>query len=211
MSKKESKLKLNIENIKKSRWVYILISAIFVLLGLMLIFDPNGTSSKLAFLFGGALIAYGAFKLISYFTKNKGEKNVSADVIIGVVLAIGGLAIIVLHDEIATILSYIFGAFLIVDGMLKIQTAINAKRAKIDSWWIVLLGSILCIAFGCVLIFAKFADNALWIALGVALLFDGAQNLISALFSHLIVKKAPKDSINLNDHAPTEPQKELKA
>lgn len=205
MSEKAKKSKLNIDSIRKSTWVYVLISVIFVALGLMLIIDPTATGRKLAFLFGGALIAYGAFKLISYFTKNKGEKNVSVDVIIGTVLVIAGIAVMLLHSDVAKLLSFILGAFLIADGMLKLQTALNAKRSQISSWWVVLTASLLCIGFGCALIFVPtLRQNAPYIALGIAFLIDGAQNLISAVYSHIIVKKAPKDSININDHAPVE-------
>ncbi len=193
---------ININRFKKSQWTYILASVIFIILGLMLIFDPINTGRKLVFLFGGALIAYGAFRLVSYFTKNKGEKNVSIDVIIGTVLCIGGLAVILLSGKIGDIISVVLGAFLIIDGMLKIQTAINAKRSGIDSWFVVLIASAVCIIIGCVLIFVTFSDSVLWIILGVAFLFDGIQNLISSIYSHLIVKKNPVSAINLEEHKP---------
>ncbi len=205
------KNKINIERLSRSKWVYILASIVFVILGLMLIFDPVGTARKLAFLFGGALIAYGAFRLASYFIKNKGEKNVSMDIIIGTVLCIGGLAIIIYHNEVAGILSFILGGLLIVDGMLKLQTAINAKRTQVSSWWVVLVSSLVCIAFGCALIFVPaLRVNAPYIALGIAFLAEGIQNLISAIYSGIIEKKAPaSDRIDLEKIKPQQPPKEL--
>ncbi len=199
------KSKINIERLSRSKWIYVLASVVFILIGLMLIFDPSGTGNLLSFIFGGALLAYGAFRIISYFNKNKGEKNVTADIIIGVLFAIGGLTIIIMHDSILTFIAFVIGIFLIVDGLLKLQTAINAKRAAIPSWWLVMVISIICIVLGACLVFVRsIQGNALWLALGVALLFEGIQNLISAIYSHIIVKKAPKDTININDHAPIE-------
>lgn len=210
MSRKNN---INISRFKKSQWTYILASVIFIILGIMLIFDPINTGRRLVFLFGGALIAYGAFRLVSYFAKTKGEKNVSIDVIIGTVLCIGGLAVIILSGKIGDILSIILGAFLIIDGMLKIQTAINAKRSGIDSWFMVLIFSLICIAIGCVLIFVTFSDSVMWIILGVAFLFDGVQNLVSAIYSHLIVKRNNSSAINIEDHKPdgNDPSEEPKA
>ncbi len=203
MSNKKSKI--NIERLSRSRWVYVLASVVFIVIGFMLIFDPSATGNLLSFIFGGALIAYGAFRVISYFSKNKGEKNVTVDVIIGAVFIIGGLTIVIMHNQILSFIAFIIGVFLVVDGMLKLQTAINAKRAAINSWWLVLIVSLLCILLGCGLVFFRsLQGNALWIALGIALLFDGVQNLISAIYSHVIIKKAPKDAINITDHAPVE-------
>lgn len=201
----KTKSKINIERLSRSKWVYVLASVVFIVIGLMLIFDPAGTGNLLCFIFGGALIAYGAFRIISYFNKNKGEKNVTVDIIIGVIFAIGGLTIIIMHDSILTFIAFVIGIFLVIDGLLKLQTAINAKRAAIPSWWLVLVISLICIVIGACLVFIRsLQGNALWIALGAALLFDGVQNLVSAIYSHIILKKAPKDSINITDHAPAD-------
>lgn len=199
------KSKINFERLSRSKWVYILASVVFIAIGVMLIIDPSATGNLLSFIFGGALIAYGAFRVISYFAKNKGEKNVTVDVIIGAVFILGGLTVIIMHDAILSFIAFVIGVFLVIDGLLKLQTAINAKRAAIPSWWLVLVVSLICIALGCGLVFYRtLQGNALWVALGIALLFDGIQNLISAVYSHLIVKKAPKDAININDHAPVD-------
>ena len=199
------KSKINFERLSRSKWVYILASVVFIAIGVMLIIDPSATGNLLSFIFGGALIAYGAFRVISYFAKNKGEKNVTVDVIIGAVFILGGLTVIIMHDAILSFIAFVIGVFLVIDGLLKLQTAINAKRAAIPSWWLVLVVSLICIALGCGLVFYRtLQGNALWVALGIALLFDGIQNLISSVYSHLIVKKAPKDAININDHAPVD-------
>lgn len=210
MSKKNGKLKINVDRIRKSKWTYIIASVIFILLGLMLIFDPTTTGRKITFLIGGAIIAYGAFRLVSYFIKNKGEKSVSIDVIIGTVLCICGLAIIIFSNDVFRILSLFVGIFLIIDGMLKLQTAINARRAGISSWWAVLAAAAACIAFGCILIFVPaLRNNASAMALGIALLVDGAQNLISAIYSDIILKKVPKENIDISNVTPGEPRREL--
>ncbi len=199
------KSKINFERLSRSKWIYVLASVVFIAIGLMLILDPSVMGNLLSFIFGGALIAYGAFRVISYFAKNKGEKNVTMDIIIGVIFIIGGLTIVIMHNAILSFIAFIIGIYLIIDGLLKLQTAINAKRASISSWWVVLAVSILCIAIGGSLVFIRSVQgNALWILLGAALLLDGIQNLISAIYSHIIVKKAPKDTININDHAPVE-------
>lgn len=205
MSVKEKKHKIDLDSIRKSKWSYIAASAVFIILGLMLIIDPAGTGKKLAFLFGGALAAYGTFRLVSSLIKNKGDKNISSDIIIGILLIIGGLAVIVFHGYMAELLSFALGIFLIADGLFKLQTAVNAKCSLIASWWLVLTAALVCIAFGALLIFApSFRLNTPYLALGIALLIDGAQNLISAIYSHMIVKNAPKDAIDINDHAPVE-------
>ncbi len=205
MSAKENKRKIDLERIRKSKWGYIAVSAIFIILGLMLIIDPVGTGKKLAFLFGGALAFYGAFRLISSLVKKKDDGSLNPDVIIGILLIIGGVAVIIFHGYVAELLSFALGIFLVADGLFKLQTAISAKRSLIPSWWLVLIAALVCIAFGALLIFApSFRLGTPYLALGIAFLIDGAQNLISAVYSHMIIKKAPKDTIDINDHAPVE-------
>ena len=80
--------------------------------------------------------------------------------------------------------------FVLVDGVFKLQTAVDAKRFGLSNWWLILLGSLICAVLGLLLIVDPFGgSNALMIFVGISLLTDGLQNLFNVFYTVKILKQ----------------------
>lgn len=71
-----------------------------------------------------------------------------------------------------------------LDGVFKIQTALDARQFGLKAWWVVLVLAICSGGFGLLLIVNPFEGAvALMILLGVTMVVDGIQNLLVVLYT----------------------------
>lgn len=83
-----------------------------------------------------------------------------------------------------------------MDGLLKIQIAIDAKTFGISKWWLILSVAILAGVVGVLLIFrTSESARTLMIFLGISLLMDGIMNLITVLSTVKIIQNQYPDII----------------
>ena len=91
-------------------------------------------------------------------------------------------------------LCIILGITILTDGLLKIQTSIDARRFGLETWWLILLAAIPAGAAGMVLMLRPSRSaQTLTILMGVALLAEGILSLCVALCAIKVVKK-PSDA-----------------
>lgn len=75
------------------------------------------------------------------------------DVILGgILLSRPGIA--------ASILPFIMGFLLVVDSLVKLQLAFDAKRSGLGSWWIVLLTAVVGVILGAALVTIRLRAQA---------------------------------------------------
>ena len=77
-----------------------------------------------------------------------------------------------------------------VDGLFKLQTALDARRFGLHSWGLILAFALLTGAIGGLLA-ARPAESVgtLTILLGLSVLFEGLMNLCVALFAVKVIRK----------------------
>ena len=69
-----------------------------------------------------------------------------------------------------------------MDGALKLQTAVDAKKFGIEKWWLILIIALLVSIVGIILMVIPFAAQtvAAWI-IGINLVLDGVLNICVVL------------------------------
>lgn len=79
-------------------------------------------------------------------------------------------------------LSICVGIFVLIDGALKLQTAVDAKKFGIEKWWLILIIALLVSIVGIILMVIPFAAQtmAAWI-IGINLVLDGVLNICVVL------------------------------
>lgn len=183
---------------------YIVMSAVFCLVGLMFVIWPDISAASLGYLFGAAMIVFGAIKLIGYYSKDLFRLAFQYDLEFGIILIV--LGVIVLAKPL-DVLNYIFiaiGIAILADSLFKIRIAEDAKSFGIHSWWTILTFAVLTGVIG-VLVVIRPWDSArlLTILLGVSLLAEGTLNLCVAVSTVKIVKNQYPDLIEA-DYMETE-------
>lgn len=179
---------------------YIVMSVMLMAAGAVLIAAPDTLASAMCRVLGIASAVFGGVKIASYFSKDLFRLAFQHDLAEGILLMILGVTAAVKPELFLGFIGVIFGVCVLADGLLKIQTAIDAKVFGVSKWWLILAAAIAADIAGFFLIINP-VDSAAVVAviLGVTLLMEGLLNLITVLVAVKIVKnQLPDDVITVN-------------
>lgn len=169
---------------------YILVSALYVVLGVVLLAWPSTSVRLICYGLGIAMVVLGITYGIIYFTKDNLAGFLQMDLVIGIVCLAFGLFIILNPTFLATVLPFAMGIILLLGAVVKIQSSINMKRLKFRKWYLVLISALIIIVLGIVLLCNVFRqERYMVIYIGICLIFDGLTNLISLICIQTRVKR----------------------
>lgn len=118
------------------------------------------------------------------------------DLAFGILMIALGIMVILEPDNVIETICIAVGIAFFMDGLLKIQIAIDAKTFGISKWWLILSVAILAGVVGVLLIFrTSESARTLMIFLGISLLMDGIMNLITVLSTVKIIQNQYPDII----------------
>ena len=179
---------------KINKSVYVT-SAIYVVLGLVMVIFPETTMKTFCLTLGAIAAVLGIINLVTYFTRNTVIDSVYRyDFVTGVVLILAGLALIVKMDKVIELIPVLLGILILVNGIIKLQHAIDLKRIEFNGWLYVLVFSLLCLSIGAICVLQPaFIAKTLIIIMGISFIFCGATDFIT-LF--LLAKKMKEYSSN---------------
>ena len=177
--------------VKQAKISNLIIYSFMVAVGLvMLIFREIPTNVETIILSVLCILVGGA-KILGYFSNDLYRLAFQFDLAIGLFLAsIGVLTLIVgSKDPLGTV--RLFGIYIFIDGLLKLQTAIDAKKFGIARWLVILLTAILMVGVGIVGLLASYLEQiSQLIVLDVSLMLDGLVNIwITAYTVRIRAKK----------------------
>ena len=153
-------------------------AVICIALGVVLLFWPDLSLRVLCMLLGAALLITGAGYIISYFARRGKLSALQFEIILGVILAILGLWLLLNPATFISLLQFVFGAILVIHGIVDLQAAFHLQGAGYNRWWAALILALLTAVLGVVIILNPFGSMAaLTMLIGLSLIFDGASDL----------------------------------
>ena len=178
---------------KKLKWNLIMMSVLYLALGIFLLMVPGTALNVVCYALGGVVLLGAVIQLVRYFLVERGIFQSQLTLISGLVcLALGGF-LILRSDIVVRILPIVFGLFVIFDSLGRVQSALELRRCGYGSWKGFLLLALLSVVLGVILIANPFgAMETLVMAIGVILIIEGALNLLSALYTMLAVRRFVK-------------------
>ena len=178
---------------KKLKWNLILMSLLYLALGIFLLMVPGTALNVVCCALGGVVLACAAVQLVRYFVVERGVFQSQLTLISGLVCLALGAFLIIRSDIVVRVLPIVFGLFVIFDSLGRIQNALDLRRCEYPSWKGFLLLPVLSVVLGVILIANPFgAMETLVMAIGVILIVEGAINLLSALYTVLAVRRFAK-------------------
>ena len=171
---------------------FILSAICYVALGIALIVWPAASINVFCYVLGGVTAAYGLWQIYR-FISHREERYATLSLMVGI-------CFFVKPELFVSILPFILGLYLIFDGVVKLQAAIDIKKEGYQKWGILLLLAVLMIALGVVILLNPFQSaQALITFIGICMLLDGVINLWNAfvVWQHLrVLKKAASAAID---------------
>ncbi|MEZ3461480.1 MAG: hypothetical protein K1W23_04745 [Lachnospiraceae bacterium] len=144
--------RITLNRLAIARRGYKLISVLFYISGLVCIIAPDLNPEAAAVAGGIMLILYGMIRITGYLSNDLYCLAFQHDFACGMLLMVLGIIELILHARFRGYLLPAFGILVLFDGLLCVQTAIDARRFGLVSWHIILAGSILLGVLGVVLI-----------------------------------------------------------
>lgn len=126
----------------------IIISILLMCLGMVLIVCPEEYVSALIMLAGYIMIIYAMEQSLEYIG-GRGSLIQSISFIIAVFIGLIGLAVLVFHENILNVLSWIFGVILLLEGGNDLHYSFTfARRSGRSGWSILVIFALVLIASG---------------------------------------------------------------
>ncbi len=135
--------------LKRTNWTDIVISMLFVILGVLLTIKPSETMSVIYILLGMVLFIMGFLKLVDYFTSKDKEDYLLTFALIATVL---GVIVLCCSDVITGIFRVTLGIWIIISGIRNFQTSLVWKEVKSGLWTITVVCALLMIIAGIVIL-----------------------------------------------------------
>ena len=168
---------------------YIILSSLFIVLGVGLIALRDLSVSLIGIAAGVMLIAFGIVKLIGYFSKDLYRLAFQFDLSLGLMLAVLGVIILRNPDQAMSFLCLMLGIATMGDGLFKLQSALDARRFGLKSWPLILTLAVGAGVVGALLMLRPMQSaRTLTVLLGIGMMLEGVLNLCVALFSIKIIR-----------------------
>ena len=177
------------KEVKEFRKSYILVSALYVVLGVVLLAWPTTSVRIICYGLGFGMLVLGLTYGIVYFTKDNLNGFLQMDLVIGIICLAFGIFILLNPTFLATVLPFAMGIILLLGAVVKIQSSLNMKKLRFRKWYLVLLCAVLLAGLGIALLCNPFGQEKYMILyIGSCLIVDGVTNLTSMLLIQTRVK-----------------------
>lgn len=164
-------------NIRTAKMIYSVFAILLIGLGVFLFLKPTIALQIVGILIGVLFIIYGIIKMVGYFTRDLFQLAFQFDFALGTFAMIIGLVLLFRLERVLEILQLVIGIVLLLDAVMKLQTAMEARRFGIESWWLILLIAAVAIMPGLLLLFEPIETSVVLMRLvAVNLVLDGFLN-----------------------------------
>lgn len=180
---------------KVAKYGYIAVSLLFCAVGVLLSLSAP-SARTLGTFFGTAMLVFGAVKLVGYFSRDLYRLAFQHDLQFGLLLLALGSIVLLRREEAGSFLCAVFGVSMLLDGLFRIQTALDARRFGVRVWYVTLALAALTCVVGLLLVLRPAETlGAVTTLLGISLLMEGILNLSVALSLVKIIDHQKPDVI----------------
>ncbi len=186
----------SIKLMKTAKIGYVILSLIFCVIGVVLIMAPGAITPVLAGTFGILLILFGIVRIIGYFSRDLFRLAFQYDLAFGLLLLVLGVITIWKAEDFMIFISIVLGIYVLADGLLKVQIALDSRVFGIKYWWMILIAAVAAGIIGCILMIRPSGSVlVLAVLLGWCLLAEGILNLVTVLLAVRIIRHQQPDRI----------------
>lgn len=158
-----------------------------ILIGVLLLIDPVGFTSAVLMILGIALMILGAWKTVSYFRTSPEAAAQNGGLVVGIVcVLLGAFCVFRWEWFLVTfpVLTVVYGVITLINGINKVQWAVDLLRLKQRFWFVSLIGAALTLVFGILILTNPFTTTAiLWTFIAVTLIAEAAMDIVTFILA----------------------------
>lgn len=182
--------------VKQAKVVNVAVAVCVAIAGIILLIFPNMGIENEKILFGIMCILLGCSKMVGYFSNDMYRLAFQFDFAIGIFAALIGILAFIGPESIVQSLPTVIAAYVILDGTLKLQTGIDAKRFGITKWFLIIITAATVCILGTAAVVFLYTPVQLPVFLAVALIADGCEN--AWITAYTVRVRAMKKSVTFD-------------
>lgn len=173
---------MKLTKLRAARDGYMMISVIFYISGILYMAVNHVPTHTVCMFSGCLLIAYGIVKILGYLSDDLYCLAFQYDLACGLLLMVTGCIVMMGSQRIQQYLVPGLGMLILVDALLKIQTAKDARAFGLETWSWILAASIAAAVFGVLIIVRPFeTPQIIHVIGGLGLMLEGFMNHLTVL------------------------------
>lgn len=162
--------------INKNNQSSLISSILFLILGCILVSNPNELVKFITFIIGFIFFLMGISKVIIYYNDKKKLNIITNNIIYGVILIVMGIVIMFCNSIIEQILRFILGGFIVYTGVVNLLMAINLKKLNTKNWIVLFIISLIMIICGLYIILVS---NLIFSTIGIIMIISSISDIVS--------------------------------
>ena len=135
------------ETLKKLRASSYAVSIVYIIVGLIMLLNPNFISDAVNYVIGILVIIYGIIYSISLYQKRDMGTYCKFDFLAGIICISFGLFLIVNPDILVSLIPFCMGVIIFMDAVSFIYNSIRLKKFGYKSWIINLIIGLIFLTF----------------------------------------------------------------
>lgn len=169
---------------KPNRLTSILFAVCELIVGILLLIDPDGFTKSILVVLGAILTAMGIYNIIQYFRATVIRAAAGKGILRGCLSMTLGIFCIADPSWLLTIfpvLTVIYGVVILIAGFSKLQQLVDLLRMKTKRVGALAVSTALTLVFAFVILLNPFATmSVLWKFIGITLIVEAAADIVAA-------------------------------
>ncbi len=169
--------------VRAAKITTVVTSALLMCAGIFIVFWNDKNPEVIRFLVGIVCGLMGATRIFGYFSNDLYRLAFQTGFAEGVFGVVIGILILLTPNGLFSVFPYIAGIYVLLDGMLKLQTAIDAREFGMNNWRILILSAVAVITIGIVSLVLPSYGIVTKRLIGIALFAVGAENMWETMYT----------------------------
>ena len=186
--------------IRAAKFGYIIMSVVFILIGLACVIKPTASANVICKVLGAAMLLFGIVKLMGYFSKDLFRLAFQYDLEFGCAQIVLGTIMLIDTEGFRELFVIAIGIVILIDAMFKLRIALDSKQFGIKPWSLILVLAVISGLAGLLLVIRPGkSTSVLMTLLGLTYITEGLLDLVVGLGTVKIVKKQFADEKHVID------------
>lgn len=175
-----------VDFLKKNAMLSIILSVLFLILGIIVVMNPEVVMKLMAYTVGIAFVIVGIVKLITYFSNKSSVGSHEYEFLLAIVALAVGIFSITCGDTISAFFRIVIGIWITYMGVIRFIGSVQLKNVGISFWPFLLIMSILMVIAG---IYVVANSGTLIVSLGVIMIIYSIMDLIEGISFYSNISK----------------------
>ncbi len=160
----------------------IIVCLFELLVGILLLVNPNNFTTGIIIAFGVVLCVLGVISTVKYFRTDAQEAADGQSLFKGLVCVIGGIFCALNSKwiiESFTLWTVVYGIGILLMGLNKVQWTIDSVRLKEEKWFLPAISAAVSIVCAIVILINPFGSKeAIWVFTGISLILESVFDIV---------------------------------